>query len=73
MIPFPSGFTIQMFEFLISARYAMCATYLILLDLISVATFIHFPVVPNLEHKAPFWGFCDHTYNQTRGRTHLDE
>jgi hypothetical protein len=34
--------------------------------------FIHFPFVPNLEYRAPFRGFCDHTY-MTHGRTPLDE
>jgi hypothetical protein len=34
--------------------------------------FIHFPFVPNLEHRAPFRGFCDHTY-KTHRRTPLEE
>jgi hypothetical protein len=29
----------------------------------NMESFIHFPVVPNLKHRAPFRGFCDHTYN----------
>jgi hypothetical protein len=32
-----------------------------------ITQFIHFPFVPNLEHRAPFRGFCDHTYRRTAG------
>jgi hypothetical protein len=33
---------------------------------------IHFPVVPNLEHRAPF-GVSVITHTDTLGRTPLDE
>jgi hypothetical protein len=29
---------------------------------VSIYSFIHFPFIPNLEHRGPFWGFCDLTH-----------